>query len=192
MQFGRRVKVPPSAKQPCTLPRHISRSRCRLSIGSRVTATDSNSVLLEDVGVSSQLKLADLIGCELLQGLFGSFCGVVKVAGRALQPFLPFPKQILSSFAFVLRLVCQFCSFRRDAWPKNSKRSLLEKKKEANFANFAYPISACDFLPCNWDLSCFNFDLPNTKKKNKSWGPRARLPVPSSLPFVVSHWKQAQ
>ena len=35
-------------------------------IGSRVTATDSDSVLLEGVGVSSQLKLADLIGRELL------------------------------------------------------------------------------------------------------------------------------
>ena len=36
------------------------------AIGSRVTATDSDSVLLEGVGVSSQLKLADLIGRELL------------------------------------------------------------------------------------------------------------------------------
>ena len=94
--------------------------------------------------------------------------GVVEVAGRALQPFLPFPKQILSSFAICrsTRLPILFSSSRR--WPKNSKRSLSGKKKVANFANFAHPISACDFLPCNWDLSCFNFDLLKKKKKNKS------------------------
>ena len=96
-----------------------------------------------------------------------------------MQPFLSFPKQILSSFAICHRLVCRFCSFRRDAWPQNSKRSLLGKKKEANFANFAYPISACDFLPCNWDLSCFNFDLLNTKKKKQEL--RASCTIACSL-----------
>ena len=56
------------------------------------------------------------------------------------RPLKPWPKlrrrdvtsTVLSCFdiwTFVFRLVCQFCSFSHDAWPKNFKRSLLEKKK---------------------------------------------------------------
>ena len=84
--------------------------------------------------------------------------------------FCHFPSRYFRASTFVFRLVCQFCSFRHDAWPKNSKRSLLEKKN-ANFADFAYPILARDFLPCIWDLSCLNFDLLNTlKKKTRAEG----------------------
>ena len=57
-----------------------------------------------------------------------------------------------------------FSSSRRLA---QKLQAFFVRKKKANFANFAYPISACDFLPCNWDLSCFNFDLLNQKKKQE-------------------------
>ena len=109
----------------------------------------------------------------------GVFVGVVGVAGRALQPFLPFPKQILSSFAICpsTRLPILFFSSRRLA--QKLLAFFVRKKKEANFANFAYPISACDFLPCNWDLSCFNFDLLNTKKKKQEL--RASCTIACSL-----------
>ena len=105
------------------------------------------------------------------RGCLGVYVGVIKVAGRALQPFLPFPKQILSSFAICrsTRLPILFSSSRRLA-QKLQAFFVRKKKIEAYFANFAHPISACDFLPCNWNLSCFNFDLLNQKKKTRAEG----------------------
>ena len=58
------------------------------------------------------------------------FVGVVGVAGRALQPFLPFPKQILSCFDICLstRLPILFFSSRRLA--QTPSGLCLEKKKQ--------------------------------------------------------------
>ena len=53
------------------------------------------------------------------------------------------------------------------------------KQKKANFADFAYPILARDFLPCIWDLSCLNFDLLNTLKKKQEL--RASCTIACSL-----------
>ena len=78
--------------------------------------------------LSWSLLIWSAVSC--CRGCLGVFVGVVEVAGRALQPFLPFPKQILSSFAICrsTRLSILFSSSRRLA--QKLQAFFVRKKKK--------------------------------------------------------------
>ena len=92
--------------------------------------------------MSSQLKLADLIGLSCCRGCLEVFVGVVEVAGRALQPFLPFPKQILSCFDICLSTHLPILFFLSRRLAQNLQAVFVRKKKS----------KLCEFCKSNFGL----------------------------------------
>ena len=90
------------------------------------------------------------------RGCFGFFVGVVGVAGRALQPFLPFPKQIFRASAFVFDSVANFVRFVKTLGSKPPNSYKKKNQTESSAEQFCFGNGHnSPFLPfCPFCNSC--------------------------------------